>query len=220
MRVTWRRSVGAAVVAALLLGACGGDDDDPDGSGAGTGGGGGSTTASTQPPASDAAAVRPYLQDLLRAWDEAMTPILSDPRTVAEDPEHDLRRELAESFTDDSPYVRDLGEFLEGYISQNTGVHPGASGLAQETTLLDFTRTPDEDHLSFTFCSFSEGPEFALSEGTERAPSVGVTQGAGDATRVEGRWRLHRLQQLGVDTKPAGTPNPCPSLATGEGAGS
>ena len=210
----WMAVVAAACVVATV--ACGGGD----------GGGaeaedapGTSEPATTQPPAGDEAAVRPFIEDLLSAWDESMTDVLADPRLVAEDPEHELAADVAESFTEDSPYVRDLSLLMEGYVTQDTGIRPGPSGLAQRTTLLHFTQAPDDDHVSFVFCSFEDGVEYRLSDGSDRPPSVGIVTGAGDATRVEGEWRLHRLRQLGLESKPVGTPDPCPGLVeTGESA--
>jgi hypothetical protein len=146
-----------------------------------------------------------------------MTPILGDPQAVADDPESPERAELAESFTQNSPYVDDLGELLAGYISQDTGLRPGPGGRVQTTQLLDFTEAPDDDHVSFVFCTFTDGVDFALSTGDERPPTVGIRQGAGTAVRVEGEWLLDSLQRLGFEEKPAGTPNPCPGLVTAEG---
>jgi hypothetical protein len=204
------------VVALALVAGCGDDDDD-----AGRSGTTGTTvedeTPTTQPASSDESAVRPYIEDLLAAWDAAMTPILGDPRAVADDSESPLREELAESFTVDSPSMSNLDDLLATYISQDTGIHPGPNGLVQETTMLHFTEAPDDDHVSFVFCSFSDGIEYALSTGEERPPSVGVRQGSGAAARVDGRWLLESLQQLGFEEHPAGTANPCPALATPEG---
>ena len=202
----------AVLAAALFMAACGGSDDDADDSGRSSTAAD-EETSTTQPAASDPAVVRPYIEDLLASWDEAMTPILGDPQAVADDPEHPLRADLAESFTEESPYIEDLSNLLEGYISQDTGLLPGPTGLVQQTTFLEFTRTPDDDHVSFVFCTFTDGVDFSLSTGEERPSTVGVRQGAGDAARVDGRWLLDQLQRLGFEEHPAGTPNPCPDLA-------
>lgn len=208
-------SVGVVAACVFALGACG--DDDEGGGGERSDRSDSTVSSTTQPAAPDEEAVRPYLESLLGAWDEAMTDILADPRPVAADPEHELAAELAKSFTDDSPYVADLTELLDGYVAQDTGLRPGPRGVVQHTTLLEFTQAPDDDHTSFVFCSFADGVQFHLSSGEELPPSVGVTQGAGEAVRVDGVWRLHRLRQLGLETQPAGTPDPCPALvASGE----
>ena len=48
---------------------------------------------------------------------------------------------------------------------------------------------------------------------------VGISQGEGTAVRVDGTWKLHTLHVLTHDVKPAGTPNPCPGLASAAAAG-
>jgi hypothetical protein len=214
-----RRHAMALTVVVLTLTAftagCG-DDDDSGGS-ASPGSSVEPEPPSTQPAASDSAAVRPYIEDLLAAWDTAMTPILGDPRGVVDDPESPLRADLGESFTAESPYVEDLDLLLAGYIDQDAGLRPGPSGLVQRTTFLEFTEIPDDDQASFVVCTFTDGVDFALSTGEELPPTVGIRQVAGTAVRVDGRWLLDALQLLGFEEKPAGTPNPCPALASGEG---
>jgi hypothetical protein len=209
-----------AALVLILLAGCSGGDSGSDGSGDRGGSEGDGDTTTTQPAGSDVAALQPYIEQLLAAWDESMTAILADPGPVAEDADHRLRRELAESFTDDSPYVEDLGALLTtGYVDQDVGIRPAPNGLAQETTLVEFTGQPSDDQVSFVFCTYNAGVGYSLSTGEERPPSVGVTQGAGEAQRVEGVWLLHRLRQLGNETQPAGTPNPCPDLVVADGDG-
>lgn len=212
------RLIVIVLVAVLAAGCSGGGDDGSDQSGQPDDADAPETetTATTQSPASRQEDVRPHIEDLLSAWDESMTPILADPQPVADDPDHRLREELAEFFTDGSLYIQDLGLLLDSYISQDTGIRPGPTGLVQQTTLLHFTETADDDHISFVFCSFTDGAYFILSTGAEQPPTVEVRQGAGDAIRVDGEWRLDRLQRLGRDSYPAGTANPCPDLATSE----
>lgn len=208
------RRIGRVVgVLCVLLAACSGGDDEPADSDEPT-----ESTTTTQPPASAEAELRPYIEDLLATWDTGMTDILEDPRLVADDPEHELAVELAEVFTEDSPYMRDLSLLMGGYVTQDTGIRPGPGGLAQRSTLLHFTQAPDDDHVSFVFCSYQDGIQYRLSDGRDRSPSVGIVTGAGDATRVEGVWRLHRLRQLALEWEPAGTPDPCPGLVETEDA--
>ena len=83
----------------------------------------------------------------------------------------------------------------------------------QTTTLLRITQRPDADHVSFLFCTYNDGVDFALSTGKALPASIGIVQGTGDARRTADGWRLHNLQQLSAVDRPAGTPNPCPGLA-------
>ena len=212
------RWVGFVLAGCFVLAACGGDGDGRDDGDREPDASDDPVPDTTQPVAGDEVAVRPFIEDLLSAWDETMTDVLADPRLVAEDPEHELAIAVAEVFTEDSPYVRDLSLLMGGYVEQDTGIHPGPSGLAQRSSLLHFTQAPDDDHVSFVFCSFEDGVEYQLSDGSDRPPSVGIVTGAGDATRVEGVWRLHRLRQLGLESEPVGTPDPCPGLVESEGS--
>jgi len=217
----WHRSVLAAGLAALLaplvlgLGSC--SDDSADGGPSTTErrqststSSSSTSTTTTQPESSDDAGVRPILNELLGHWDEAMTGVAGDPE-AAVDPQSDLREPFAEVFTADSPFVADLTDFVsQGYVGQDLGTRPATGTLNQHTVATRLTGTPDDDHLSFVFCSFNDGEDFYLSTGERRSADVGITEGAGEAVRVDGVWKLHRLQQLTFNTAPEGSPNPCP----------
>jgi hypothetical protein len=74
--MTGRRTCAFALaLVGVLLAGCS-DDDGSDGS---AGADDSATTSTTQPAASDPEAVRPFVEDLLAAWDEAMTPDLGEP---------------------------------------------------------------------------------------------------------------------------------------------
>lgn len=172
------------------------------------------TTSTTQPPAADLEGMVPHIEELLGQWDEAMVDVLADLEAVEADPAHPARIALADSFTSDSPYVEDLGLLLSGYIDQDVS---SITGAVQDTTLSHFTESSadDPDFVSFVFCSYSDAE---LTVGGEDEPAeVVITDGAGEAHRVDGIWRLHRLQQLGRETDSAGAPNPCPDLVDLEG---
>ena len=217
----WHRSVLAAGLAAslapLVLGLVSCSDDSADGGPSTTErrqttvpATSTSTSTTTQPASSDDAGVRPILDRLLARWDEAMTGIAGDPE-AAVDPQSDLRDPFAEVFTADSPFVADLTDFVsQGYVGQDLGTRPATGTLNQHTVATRLTGTPDDDHLSFVFCSFNDGEDFYLSTGERRSADVGITEGAGEAVRVDGVWKLHRLQQLTFNSAPEGSPNPCP----------
>ena len=217
----WHRSVLAAGLAAslapLVLGLVSCSDDSADGGPSTTErrqttvpATSTSTSTTTQPASSDDAGVRPILDRLLARWDEAMTGIAGDPE-AAVDPQSDLRDPFAEVFTADSPFVADLTDFVsQGYVGQDLGTRPATGTLNQHTVATRLTGTPDDDHLTFVFCSFNDGEDFYLSTGERRSADVGITEGTGEAVRVDGVWKLHRLQQLTFNSAPEGSPNPCP----------
>ncbi len=211
------RALAALAVCALALGACssGGERSTP------TTPVGSSTTTTTrvaqttttQPPSTDRAAISPVINRLLRRWDDAMTPILAAPKSVAADLSSPLRAALKAVFTADSPYVADFDKLLSGYVDQGLANKAGPSGLVQQTTYLRTTKSPDEDHLSFVWCSYDDSTTVHASTGAVVTSEVGITQGEGTALRLSGQWKLYRLRQLGRVAKPQRTPNPCPSFA-------
>lgn len=146
-----------------------------------------------------------------------MGDVLADPAAAEADPAHPARLGMAELFTADSPYIEDFGQLLTGYLNQEVeSMAPGESGDVQQTTFLWFTEAAavEPDFVSFVFCTYSDA-QIRLAGGGSSA-DVGVTQGAGEARRVDGVWLLHRLRQLGHETSPPGTPDPCPDLASDE----
>ena len=168
------------------------------------------TSITTEPASTDDAGVRPILDKLLGRWDEAITGIAGDPKAAVH-PESKLRKPLAEVFTADSPFMADLTDFVsQGYVDQDLGSRPTTGTLSQHTVATRLTGTPDPDHLTFVFCSYNDGEDFHLSTGERRSGDVGITEGTGEAVRVDGLWKLHRLQQLPFNSAPEGTPNPCP----------
>lgn len=211
------RSTAAALAVVLLPTACSDDStargDDAEAT---------STTATTttQPDASDEAAVRPHIESLLAEWDEQMSAIIEDPQPVAADSEHPLAIELADGFTDDSPFVDDLAEHLNGtYLDRDIGVRPGSDGLSRRTTLTHFTEaSADEpDFVSFVFCLEHDGEAFKLSSGENLDNELEITVGAGEAFRIDGRWLLHRLFQLGNQPDAGTTGASCADVVPEEG---
>ena len=221
----WHRLVLAAGFAAalvlpgLLLGSC--SDDGADG---------GSTTtksvqstsststsappeSTTQPPASDAGAVGPIVDELLHRWDIAYTDALTDPAAVADDPDHEVREEFEALFTEDSPYLADLDLLVGSFKDQDLRIEPNGSTTAQATRFLRVTTVHSEDELDFVWCSFDDSAQVTASTGAVVSDEVGITEGTGTAVRVDGSWRLHRLQVLTHDVLPAGNEDPCPGRA-------
>jgi hypothetical protein len=144
-----------------------------------------------------------------------MTDVMADVPGVEADPVHPAREAVAALFTDDSPYVDDLGTMMTGFMELD--VHqmtPLSAGEVQQTTLLRFTVATDDDPdlVEFVFCTYHD-VEVTAPDIDPRWDTA-VTQGAGVAHRVDGAWRLHRLRQLGVQSANDG--DPCPDLVVVE----
>lgn len=221
----WHRSVLAAGFAAalvlpvLLFGSC--SDDGADG---------GSTTtesaqpdsstatsappeSTSQPPASDTSAIGPIVDALLHQWDVAYTDALTDPAAVIADPDHEVREEFEALFTEDSPYLADLDLLVGSFADEDLRIEPNGSATAQATRFLRVTTVHSNDELDFVWCSFDDSAQVTASTGAVVSDEVGITEGTGTAVRVDGSWRLHRLQVLTHDVLPAGSEDPCPGRA-------
>lgn len=170
--------------------------------------------STTQPPATDDAAVRPLISGLLHQWDVSMTAILAQPTAVLDDPNSQLRQPLDAIFTPDSPNLSDVDKLAKGYVDRDLLARAGPSGLSQHTVYLHTTQAPNATWMTFVWCSFDDSIAYNASTSKVVSDRVGIIQGAGEAKRVDGRWKLFRLYQLGETSAPAGSPDPCPSLAT------
>jgi hypothetical protein len=170
---------------------------------------------STTAPPSSSPAVKPILRQLLARWDLELTAVVRNPKETAADRTSAERTSLTKSFTSDSPYITTLSTLLkQGYIARDRGERPGPGGTVQTTTLLRITQRVDADHVSFVFCTYNDGVDFALSTGKAKSATIGIVQGTGEARRTVSGWRLYLLQQLSAVDRPAGTRNPCPALAS------
>lgn len=176
-------------------------------------------TTTTEPPSTDEAAVRARVSSLLRKWDVAMTALREHPTEVIGQPDDPRRQALAKIFTSDSPYTADIDKVLSGYSSGGVTARPTTGDVVQHTTYLRTTESPTPDSVTFVWCSFDDSTSVRTSTGKVANDQVGITQGGGEAQRVDGQWRLHRLFQLTHTAKPKGTANPCPSLVTPSKAG-
>ena len=171
-------------------------------------------TTTTEPPSSDEAAVSARVATLLRNWDVAMTALREHPAEVIGQPDDSRRQVLASIFTANSPYTADIDKVLAAYSSGGVKARPTTGDVVQHTTYLRTTESPTPDSVSFVWCSFDDSTSVRSSTGEVVNDQVGVTQGGGEAQRVDGQWRLYRLFQLTHSAKPKGTTNPCPSFVT------
>jgi hypothetical protein len=207
----------ATALASLVLGAC--SHGNPKALPSATHGTASSTAltaepTTTQPPATDDVAVRPVISGLLHQWDVSMTAILAKPKAVLNHPDSPLRQPFNAIFTSDSPNLRDINKLAKSYVARDLVDRAGPSGVSQHTVYLRTTQAPNASWMTFVWCSFDDSTSYNSSTSKVVSNRVGITQGAGEAKRIAGRWRLYRLYQLGETSAPAGSPDPCPSYAT------
>jgi hypothetical protein len=170
-------------------------------------------TSSTQPSSADSAGVRRVVGGLLGSWDIEMTALRLHPTVAIGHPDSSARRGLASLFTSDSPFVRDIDKLLKSYAMGGVAQRPTHGALSQRTVYLRTTQRSDADSISFVWCSYDDSASFKMSTGRVVDDGVAITQGGGEAHRVDGRWLLYRLFQLSRSTGPKRTPNPCPKFA-------
>jgi hypothetical protein len=188
------RLAGAAVavvlVAAFFSGACGDDDDDADSEA--TPSTEDAATSTTEPAGTEAGEVRPFVVDLLATYDEVTNQIVADPSVAT---------------NRDDPLIEDYlalvepGSDAEGAIqtwvdnaAQGITIRPYDDGAAAFVTGLDGEiETVSEDEVTFPTC---EAQNYRQYDGQGRETEFVTGQsvpGQGTAVRVEGEWRLRRI---------------------------
>jgi hypothetical protein len=179
------------LITALLGGACGDDDEAarPKPSSTIVE----ETTSTTQPPGTDPAEVRPYIEDLLARFDDSTNQIVVDPG-VAADRNDPLIQAYLRLFEPNS-------DFAEGAISN--WVQNGELGLSTEpfddsappyTTLVDGDLVAvSDDEVTFPTCDKQNYRHIDGQGRPTELVSGQQVQGQGTAVRVDGEWRLRRL---------------------------
>jgi hypothetical protein len=184
------RTAGALVVVALA--ACTG--------GGGAGGDAGEVataeararTSPTEPRASDLRAVEPYIEDLLARYDRVVNDIVADP-TVAGDPDNPAVQEYVSLFEPDSAFVEQVlaawvaegenGRSVEPYDDQSPAFESHLDGEIEALS---------DDEVVFPVCV--ERRMSVYVDGALRQETAYFAEpGGGSAVRVDGTWRLRRL---------------------------
>jgi hypothetical protein len=189
------RVLAAATVALTLTAACGGDDDESaDESSATTATTAPATTAASdeEPPGTDPEAVEPYLDALLRRYDEITSQIVADPE-IAADGEHDLYTDLRSVMDPNSEMTDAIVQALVRRGEQ------GSSQTALDDSELPVERAVDGDvetvsptEVRFPVCNrfnyrITGAGRYEVSDGREER-----TQGI--AVSVDGHWVISRLE--------------------------
>lgn len=174
---------------------------------------------STTQPASTDPAVRGVLDALLHQWDALMTAAYRDPAGIVDHPDDPRRAPLRTAFTADSPFAADFDNLIRPFADNGWSDRPGPSEEGQQSEVLEITLTPDEDHLSFTWCGYNDGITVRVADGSVVSDDVLIVDGMGSAVRVDGRWAIYRLRLLREAQQPAATANRCPARAAEAAAG-
>jgi hypothetical protein len=169
-----------------------------------------STTTSTQPPGTDAAAVEPFIADLLERRDSLAIALRQDPTAVRDD--EGAFEDYSALFTPDSPQLRDFRTSMEGVADDGHADRAGPSGVLEVTHLDSMLPSTSPDVAVFQVCAFTDYETYDVASGQSvSAEAVKVVSGA-EAHRVNGVWLLHDFLDPDpnlVETLPSGTADPC-----------
>lgn len=211
-----RRYAAVAITALALITACGDDGTDDSGS-ATTNPDASSATTTTQPAATDEEAAFPIIEDLVVEANAIIDELLQDP-TVVDDPDNADIARLREIHTDDSPTPDGVVAQLEELVENDQRERPAESGVFSDFGVYRMTAV-DEDTVRFRTCS-TEDSETVDADGEVVDTRSQVTQGVGEARRVDGIWRVYGISPEDDRTLPIepGTANPgfCDDLFSDE----
>jgi hypothetical protein len=180
------------LVGVLAAAACGGGDgaDGPPGEVASAEPP--SRTPATEPPATHADAVQPYIEDLLARYDRVVNDIVADP-SVAGDRGHPLVEEYVGLFEPDSDFVEQVLSVWVADGESGRSVQPYDDGSSAFESHLDGEiEALSEDEVVFPLCI--ERRMLVYADGALRQETPYAAEpGGGRAVRVDGAWRLRRL---------------------------
>jgi hypothetical protein len=201
-RVTRRTAVLVGVVGLLLVSACGGDDGEEESDGGSSGpaeAAGERTRTEDEPPASDTEDVRPFIENLLDEHDHVVNQILPDPG-VARDREDVLVQGYIDLFAPDSEVPDQIldswaamGEAGERFEPYESGRPINVTRLDGEVVAMTGDDATGEDEAQFPVCSeigyrrLDGAGQVLEDRPPEEHPGVGFAQ------RVDGEWRLWRI---------------------------
>lgn len=189
------KTAGGCLVAVLSLTAiaCGGGDDEADTPTSDEVPDEETTiTTSTQPPGTSPVDVEPYIAELLVRYDDVTGQIVADPG-VANDRSHPLVVEYLE--------LVEPGDFADGALqrwvanaAEGVSIRPYDSESPVVATQLDGPiEAVSADEVTFPTCEHQSYRKYdAQGRETEFLTRESVP-GRGTAVRVNGRWRLRRL---------------------------
>jgi hypothetical protein len=202
----WRAQPTLAVLVAgavVLAGCSSSTDNDGDTRGAPSEEGASASprTRSTEPPGSEPDAVRGYLEELLARYDNAVNAIIADP-AVVRDRAHPEVQAYLDLFEPGSTVADDaLAGWAESADAGMT-VRPLLGDSPMIVSSLDGrVETVDDDEVSFATCADHQYQQHDGLGAVQDVVDVVGRAGEGVAVRVDGEWRLRRLELR--DDRPA-----------------
>jgi hypothetical protein len=182
------------LITALLGGACGDDDETTHPKPSSTTVE--ETTSTTQPAGTDPAGVRPYIEGLLARLDVSINQIVADPG-VAADRNNSLVQDYLALFDPDSMFAEGAIDLWVQQGAQGISTRPYSDDApALATELAGDIETVSESQVTFPTC---EKQNYRGFDGEGRETEIVAGQsvpGRGTAVRVDGQWRLQRLDVL------------------------
>jgi hypothetical protein len=200
------RAIWLAVLASTMILACctsSGDDGEGTGDAASEGVSASRRTQSTEPPGSEPEAVRSYVEALLTGYDDAVNAIITDP-----DVAHDRTDPTVQGYLE---VFEPRSEFADGALAgwaeladAVVTVRPLRSDSPMIESRLDGqVETVGDDEVSFAMCSDHQYRRYDGQGALQNVVDMAGRAGEGTAVRVDGEWRLRRLELR--DDRPACT---------------
>jgi hypothetical protein len=182
---------GALLLGALVAACSDGDDDQPSGGAEDRQSSQDMASEETQPAATDEDAAFPIVEDLALEATALVDDLYQEP-TAIEDPDNQDLERLRGIYTDDSPTPPAIETQLRQLVDDGQRMRPAASGVFRDLGVYRPIAV-DDNTIRFRICA-TEDRETIDSDGNVVDQRAQVTQGVGEARRIDGRWRFYGIQ--------------------------
>lgn len=176
------------VATALLVAACacsGDDDDKADRPGS-------TATTTVQPSGDEPTQVRPYIEELLVQLDAVTDQIIRDPG-LATDPEAPLVKQLEGIYAPDAEGLAGSLQAFKRDAEAGTHAEPVDSDTTIERRVTGDPETVDENTVKVPICSVMTLRKLDRNGAVLEYIAYLAQPGEVTATRVDGSWRLERV---------------------------
>lgn len=185
------RAVALVLLGALVAAACGDDDDDT--SSRTTPPTEDAATSTTEPPGTEPLEVQPYITDLLARYDEVTNQIVADP-SVANDRNNPLIQDYLALVEPGSDAEGAIQTWVDN-AAQGITIRPYSDDAPPQATTVDGEiEAVSEEEVTFPTCVERNYRQY---DGQGRETEFVTHQpvpGQGTAVRVDGEWRLRRVE--------------------------